>query len=286
MSQVWREFHGLAGPGGAEQRGAGHRVPGGSGDQPGGGAWRGQGDHAGDGRGGVEGEIHPGAAGDRRSGGKVVDRVLSREINPEIVTAIEALAGRARGFAGTIFSPAESWGWPGRRANGWTSGFVGEVKGVKTAPLRKCIEGGITPVISPTARGKDGRIYNCNADVAAAQAAIALKAKRLVFMSDVPGLLRNPKDPASVIAHLRVNEVNALKDCGVIDHGMSPEGGQRGGGVAGRRGEGVVCGRPAAARGVAGDLHGSGRGNRGGFAGGRIIPLLSGDFPATHFPFA
>ena len=65
-------------------------------------------------------------------------------------------------------------------------GFVGEVVGVNTAPLLECIENGITPIISPTARSEDGHIYNCNADVAAAQAAIALKAKRLVFMSDVP----------------------------------------------------------------------------------------------------
>jgi len=55
---------------------------------------------------------------------------------------------------------------------------------------------GFTPVISPTALGEDGKIYNCNADVAAAQVAIALKAKRLVFMSDVPGLLRDPQKPA------------------------------------------------------------------------------------------
>ena len=60
---------------------------------------------------------------------------------------------------------------------------------------------GITPVISPTARGEDGKIYNCNADVAAAQAAIALKAKRLVFLSDVPGLMRDPKDPATLETH-------------------------------------------------------------------------------------
>ena len=70
---------------------------------------------------------------------------------------------------------------------------MGEVIGVNVAPLLECIEKGITPVISPTARGEDGKIYNCNADVAAAQAAIALKARRLVFMSDVPGLLQNPE---------------------------------------------------------------------------------------------
>jgi acetylglutamate kinase len=87
----------------------------------------------------------------------------------------------------------------------------------------ECIERGITPVISPTARGEDGKIYNCNADIAAAQAAIALKAKRLVFMSDVPGLLQNPKDPSSLISRLKTGEVAALKQQGVIDKGMIPK---------------------------------------------------------------
>ncbi|MGA2030538.1 MAG: acetylglutamate kinase, partial [Verrucomicrobiota bacterium] len=99
----------------------------------------------------------------------------------------------------------------------------GEVTAVNIDPLRECIRRGITPVISPTALGEDGKIYNCNADIAAAQAAIALKAKRLVFMSDVPGLLRNPKNPDSVIPHLKVAEVDVLKKGGVIDQGMIPK---------------------------------------------------------------
>jgi acetylglutamate kinase len=95
--------------------------------------------------------------------------------------------------------------------------------GVNTAPLLECIAQGITPVISPTARGTDGKVYNCNADVAAAQAAIALKARRLVFMSDVPGLMRDPKDPATLITHLRAADVPALKATGVVDKGMIPK---------------------------------------------------------------
>jgi len=78
-------------------------------------------------------------------------------------------------------------------------------------------------VISPTARGYDGKIYNCNADVAAAMAAIALKARRLVFMSDVPGLMRDPKDPATVIPHLRIGEVPELRKAGIVDKGMIPK---------------------------------------------------------------
>jgi acetylglutamate kinase len=154
---------------------------------------------------------------------QVVDQVLSREINPEIVDTINQLGGMARGFAGTsIFTCRKLW-LAGPQSERVDPGYVGEVIGVNTAPLLECIQRGITPVISPTARGEDGQIYNCNADVAAAQAAIALTARRLVFMSDVPGLLQNPRDPASVIAHLRSQEVSSLKQAGIIDQGMIPK---------------------------------------------------------------
>jgi len=154
---------------------------------------------------------------------RVVDDVLSRQINPEVVTTINSLGGVAKGFAGTDIFTCRKLRMKGSAGEDLDLGYVGEVVGVKTAPLLKCIEKGITPVISPTARGEDGQVYNCNADVAAARAAIALKAKRLVFMSDVPGLLRNPKDPATVIAHLQIREVDALKQAGVVDKGMIPK---------------------------------------------------------------
>jgi acetylglutamate kinase len=155
----------------------------------------------------------------------VVDRVLSREINPEIVRTIESLGGKARGFCGAdIFKSRKLWledkDQPGARID---IGFVGEVIEVNTDPLRQCIQRGVTPVISPVALGEDGKIYNCNADVAAAQAAIALKAKRLVFMSDVPGLMRNPNDPATLITHLQIAEVPGLKTSGIVDKGMIPK---------------------------------------------------------------
>ncbi len=156
---------------------------------------------------------------------KIVDDVLSREINPEIVATIQSLGGQAVGFAGSeIFKCRKLWlddkEKPGRKID---IGFVGEVVEVNTAPLLECIWSGFTPVISPTARGEDGKIYNCNADEAAAQIAIALKAKRLVFMSDVPGLMRDPKDPDTIIPHLQTSEVDALKAAGIVDKGMIPK---------------------------------------------------------------
>jgi acetylglutamate kinase len=154
---------------------------------------------------------------------EVADQVLSREINPEIVKAIQDFGGKARGFAGPDifrcrkFSPTSDAGTP------VDVGFVGEVYDVNIDPLRECIRRSVTPVISPTARGFAGKIYNCNADIAAAKTAIALKARRLVFMSDVPGLLRNAKDDATLVSHLSATEVPALKEAGIVAEGMIPK---------------------------------------------------------------
>ena len=153
----------------------------------------------------------------------VVEQVLSREINPEIVKTINALGGKARGFSGTEIFRCRQLFLKGPDGQEINIGFVGEVTEVNSEPLRECIRRNITPVISPTARGEDGKSYNCNADVAAAQAAVGIKARRLVFMSDVPGLMRDPTDLNSVISHLQVEEVDRLRKSGVIDKGMIPK---------------------------------------------------------------
>jgi len=154
---------------------------------------------------------------------KLVDEVLSRQINPDLVKTIQSLGGKAQGFAGCEIFRCHKY-YPQDAAGAKLDiGYVGEVVGVNAAPLQKCIAESCTPVISPTARSADGKLYNCNADVAAAQAAIALRATRLVFMSDVPGLLRDRKDSSTVISQLRTEEVPALKAKGVIDEGMIPK---------------------------------------------------------------
>ena len=154
---------------------------------------------------------------------RIADEVLSREINPQVVAALNSLGSRAQGFAGPDIFRCRKAQVKGPDGQTLDLGYVGEVIGVNTAHLLEGIGKGITPVISPTARGEDGKIYNCNADVAAAQAAIALNARRLVFMSDVPGLLQNPNKPDSVISRLRISEVEGLKQNGVVDKGMIPK---------------------------------------------------------------
>ncbi|HWY76504.1 MAG TPA: acetylglutamate kinase [Verrucomicrobiae bacterium] len=153
----------------------------------------------------------------------VVEQVLSREINPEIVRTIESFGGKALGFSGTdIFICRKLW-LTGPAGEKLDIGYVGEITAVNLGPLLDCLRQGVTPVVSPTARGEDGKIYNCNADVGAGQAAIALKSRRLVFMSDVPGLMRDPNDPETVIPQLRTSEVAGLKQAGIVDKGMIPK---------------------------------------------------------------
>jgi len=150
---------------------------------------------------------------------KVVEDVLFNVINREIVEMIQKLGGKARSFNGRdVFKCRKLV------QDGVDLGYVGEVVDVEVEALKRCLKMEVTPVISPIGLGvEDGHAYNINADVAAAKLAMAIGARRLVFMSDVPGLMRDPKDPATLISHLETKEVAALKEQGIIDKGMIPK---------------------------------------------------------------
>src|SRR5436190_11146359 len=102
-------------------------------------------------------------------------------------------------------------------------GYVGEVTEVKVKLIKKEIAENFVPVISPVAEAIDGKPYNVNADLVAGRVASALRARRLVYMSDVPGLLSDPQDPESLISTLKISQVDDLKKKGVIDKGMRPK---------------------------------------------------------------
>ena len=133
--------------------------------------------------------------------------------------------------------------------------YVGEVIEVKVKLIKKEIAEGFVPVISPVAEGLDGKPYNVNADLVAGRVASALRARRLVYMSDVPGLLAAPPDPASLISTLKISQVDELRKKGVIDKGMRPEDRQRGAGAGGGRPARAPDRRTAPAQPAAGDLH-------------------------------
>lgn len=81
----------------------------------------------------------------------------------------------------------------------------------------------IVPVITPLGKGADGNLYNINADDAATAIACALNARKLVFLTDVPGLLRDPEDKSTLISSLHLSEVDELIERGVIAGGMLPK---------------------------------------------------------------
>ena len=145
----------------------------------------------------------------------VAEDVLFNITNRDIVEMIQKLGGKARSFNGRDVFRC--------RKLDPDLGYVGEVTSVDVEQVRKCLRSSVTPVISPIGLGDDGHAYNINADVAAAKLAVAIGARRLVFMSDVPGLLSEPTNPATLISHLEIKDVPALKATGVIDKGMIPK---------------------------------------------------------------
>ena len=154
----------------------------------------------------------------------VVEKVIWEEINPGIVAAIQRFGGRAEGLnGGDVFRVEKKAEVDPQTGETLDLGFVGEPRDVLTAPIRAMLDRNVIPVITPLGRGADGHLYNINADVAAAAVARALPAKKLAFLSDVPGLLRRANDPESIITTLRLSEVETLIRAGVIDGGMLPK---------------------------------------------------------------
>ncbi len=102
-------------------------------------------------------------------------------------------------------------------------GLVGEVDCINTDLLDMFLENDYIPVISPVGIAKDGTSLNLNADTAAGEVASAVGAEKLIILTDVPGVLRDPKDPSSLIQKIKVDEVPALIEEGIISGGMIPK---------------------------------------------------------------
>jgi acetylglutamate kinase len=155
---------------------------------------------------------------------RIVEEVLDREVNPRLVRTIGEFGGHARGFSGRDLLRAEKLPPVDDGKGGKEDiGFVGRVTGVDTGELEKVLREEKVPVVSPVARGADGRTYNINADEAAAAIAGALRADKLVFLSDVPGIMRDREDPASLLPTVRADQVGALIRQKVLEGGMIPK---------------------------------------------------------------
>ncbi len=155
---------------------------------------------------------------------QVVEETLFGVVNRRIVEGIEDLAGSARGMsakdAGILHVTRHS---PEGEDGPLDIGFVGDVDHVDPEPIRTACEEGTIPVITPIGLGPEGRTYNVNADTAAGEIARALQAEKLVFLTDVNGILRDGQDPDSLISTLHIRDVDDLIQDGTVGGGMIPK---------------------------------------------------------------
>ncbi len=148
---------------------------------------------------------------------QVVDEVLNGKVNEEVASFVTSHDCEVKRIPGKQVLHCR------KLEQEPDLGFVGEIQEVETREILSAMDVGKMPILSSTGSDESGQCYNINADTAAARVAMALGARRLVYLSDVPGLLRNPEDPDSLLSSLPVDQVQPLKDEGVIAKGMLPK---------------------------------------------------------------
>ena len=149
---------------------------------------------------------------------EIVEMVLGGKVNKEIVSGINNAGGKAIGISGKDGNLIEAQPIDSERM-----GFVGEVKRINPQIIDTVIENGYIPVIAPIGRGDGEETYNINADLVASAIAVAMKADKLVLLTDVPGLLKDPENNESLISVLKLSEVDDYIKQGVIAGGMLPK---------------------------------------------------------------
>ncbi|MCL2600134.1 MAG: acetylglutamate kinase [Treponema sp.] len=152
---------------------------------------------------------------------EIVQMVLCGKLNKDITGLIQQAGGRAVGLCGIDGAMLRA-----RRIGNGELGQVGEIEDVDASVLNSALDAGFIPVVSPVAFCNDeshGHSLNVNADTAAAKIAAALSAENLVLMTDVHGILRDVRDPGSLIKALTRAELDSLKNDGTISEGMIPK---------------------------------------------------------------
>ena len=156
---------------------------------------------------------------------KVVEETLFGEVNASIVEEIARLGGRARGVSPKDAGIMHVRKHLAKMADGSEVdiGYVGEVERIDAAPITALINEGTIPVLAPIGRGPDDRAYNVNADTAAGEVAAALHAEKLVFLTDVQGILEDPADADSLLSTVHVERAESLIGAGIVSGGMIPK---------------------------------------------------------------
>jgi len=160
---------------------------------------------------------------------EIIHEQLAGKINKQIVLRINHHGGKAFGISGVdgnvirahkfLYKTVTSKG----KEVEIDLGLVGEVEKIDPSIINNFIKAGCIPVIAPIGVDNDGNSLNINADTVAAELAIALHAKKLILVTDVPGVLRDPSDEKSVISSMTPEEAHTLIQSGVIKKGMIPK---------------------------------------------------------------
>ena len=150
----------------------------------------------------------------------VSQMVLAGKVNKDLVKLIEKNGGKAIGLSGIDGSLIKAK----KLTNDIDLGFVGEITSVNTELLNLSMNSGYIPVVSSIAIGEnDTNSYNINADTCASKIASALKAEKLILLTDVPGVMTNPDDSSTLISTLRLHQIPKLTVDKVIKGGMIPK---------------------------------------------------------------
>ncbi|WP_027399550.1 acetylglutamate kinase [Anaerovorax odorimutans] len=150
---------------------------------------------------------------------EIVGMVLSGKVNKSLVSIIHHNNGKAIGLCGADGGMIQAVKMKGNV----DLGYVGEITKIDAAPIELAMDNGFIPVIATVGVDHEGQIYNINADTAAAAIAGALKAEKLISMTDIRGLLKDIKDEESLITRIKTTEIPKLIEEGIISGGMIPK---------------------------------------------------------------
>jgi acetylglutamate kinase len=148
----------------------------------------------------------------------VVEMVLVGRVNKEIVSLINQAGGAAVGLCGKDGNLVKA-----RPQGAEGIGFVGEVSATNVKLIESLVKDGYIPVISSVAADENGQAYNINADTVAGELAAALDAEKLILMTDTAGILKDYKDPSTLIPKVDIQEARSLIDQGIVSGGMIPK---------------------------------------------------------------
>ena len=150
---------------------------------------------------------------------EVVQMVLAGKVNKQLVSLIQQNGGKGIGLCGTDGDILQVE----KLESEEDLGFVGNITGVNTQPITMALDNGYIPIIATVGTDDKGQIYNINADTAAAEIAGALKAEKLITMTDIVGLLREKNNEESLMTNVDIFEIPQLIEEGVIMGGMIPK---------------------------------------------------------------